>query len=166
MATLKIYLIILFILSLSTNYTTAQSLVNTTGETIQNSSISIEYAIGEISITTLTNNQNSLTQGLLQPVLYSKDCNLLQFIPNAFTPNKDNLNDCFGVRNWPGATSFDLRVYNRWGQLVFRATTLSECWNGEFKGQPQPIGTYVYTLKATTGSCGVVVNKGTVTLIR
>lgn len=144
----------------------SQTLVNSTGNTVQNSNISIEYSIGEIGVTTLPGNQDYATQGLLQPILQLKDCNLLRFLPNAFTPNKDNLNDCFGVKNWPATTSFELCIYNRWGQLVFKTNNILECWNGEFKQQPQPSGTYVYTIKATTPTCGSLSNKGTITIIR
>ncbi|KAM3091643.1 gliding motility-associated C-terminal domain-containing protein [Phormidesmis sp. 146-12] len=144
----------------------SQTLVNTSGNTVQNGAISVEYSIGEIGITTLSANQTYATQGLLQPIYKFKDCNLLQFIPNAFTPNKDNLNDAFGVKNWPAATFFELCVYNRWGELVFKTTSLSDTWNGEYKGKPQPVGTYVYTVKASTAACGFIVNNGTITLIR
>jgi len=131
-----------------------------------NNSVSVEYSIGEISVTTLAGNQHYITQGILQPVFLFKDCNILQLIPNAFTPNGDHLNDCFGVQNWPATSSFELCVYNRWGQLVFRTTNIMECWNGNFKGQPQPTGTYVYSIRANTIICGESSGKGYVTLIR
>jgi gliding motility-associated-like protein len=146
--------------------TFSQTVLNTSGQTLQNTSVSVEYSIGEISIATVSGSQQYATQGLLQPILLLKDCNLLNFIPSAFTPNKDNLNDCFGIKNWPATSSFELCIYNRWGEMVFQSTNMLGCWNGEFRGQPQPTGTYVYTIKANTSTCGFVTNKGTVTIIR
>ncbi|MDH7464507.1 gliding motility-associated C-terminal domain-containing protein [Chitinophagaceae bacterium 26-R-25] len=145
----------------------SQSLVNTGGNSMQTAAVSIEYSIGEISITTLSSTQNFATQGLLQPIIiHFKDCNLFQFIPNAFTPNNDNRNDFFGVKNWPEATEFELSVYNRAGQLVFKTSNILECWDGNYHGMQQPAGTYVYIISAITAQCGRVTNKGTVILIR
>jgi gliding motility-associated-like protein len=162
---LNLVITLLIVLTYSTNACT-QTLVNTTGSTIQNSNLSIEYSIGEIGITTLAENQQYITQGFLQPKYRIKDCNLLQLIPTAFTPNKDNLNDCFGVRNWPIVSTYELSVYNRWGLLVFKTSNITECWNGELHGQPQPFGTYVYNIKANTIACGQIASKGTLILIR
>lgn len=144
----------------------SQTLINSTGNSIQNNSISVEYSIGEIGIATLSSNQNYITEGLLQPVFKFKECNLLQNMPNAFTPNNDNINDCFGVKDWPAASSYELRVYNRWGQLVFKTTNSLECWNGDFNGQPQPTDAYVYIINANTSACGQTTVKGSFILIR
>lgn len=163
---LRCLALLLYIL-LSLKNVFSQTLINSTGSILQNSNISVEYSVGEISISTLASNQNYITQGLLQPMpTLFKDCNLLHFIPNAFTPNNDHLNDCFWLKNWPASTSFELCIYNRSGQLVFKTTNILECWNGEFKGQAQPTDTYVYTINANTSSCGLITSKGTITLIR
>lgn len=158
--------IIFLTVLLSCSNVYSQTLLSSTGNTIQNNTISVEYTIGEIGISTLAGNQSYATQGFLQPIFKFKDCSLLEFIPNAFTPNKDNINDCFGVKNWPATSSYELTIYNRWGQLVFKTTNASECWNGDFQGQPQSTGTYVYIIKANTSLCGQITKKGTVTLIR
>jgi gliding motility-associated-like protein len=160
------YLFVLLFILTNANSSFSQNVINSSGYTINNNLVSIEYSIGEISITTLTGNQNYITQGILQPVLQFKDCNILKLIPNAFTPNGDNINDCFGMRNWPATSSYQLCIYNRWGQLVFKTTNILECWNGDFKGQPQPMGTYVYNIIANTVPCGESSIKGYITLIR
>jgi len=69
------------------------------------------------------------------------------FIPNAFSPNGDGLNDVFK----PSGTEisnegYSLFIYNRWGELVFHTTNLSQGWDGTFKGRKVEIGssfTYV-----------------------
>ncbi len=86
-------------------------------------------------------------------------------IPNSFTPNGDNLNDCFGVPDWSETRNFELIIYNKWGQKVFETNSINECWDGNFKGQRSDPGNYVYYLKGET-LCGNVIRKGNVLLIR
>ena len=156
-----LYLLLFFcIASLS------QTLINSTGGAIVKGNSSVEYSIGEISTSTLSGNIYHSTQGLLQPVFQFKSCNVLKLIPTAFTPNGDNLNDCFGVKKWPVTAAYELCIYNRWGQRVFKTTNILECWNGTFNGVLQPMDAYVYTLKATTAACGQISHKGTIVLIR
>ena len=87
------------------------------------------------------------------------------FMANAFTPNGDGLNDCFGIKNWGVITELQFLIYNRWGELVFSTTNPTACWDGNFKGQPSPLGNYVYYIKATT-LCGKIERKGNLALIR
>jgi gliding motility-associated-like protein len=86
-------------------------------------------------------------------------------IPNAFTPNHDGINDCFGIRNWGDVTLQEFAIYNRWGQKVFETKNPSACWDGTFQGQPQDAGGFVYYIKASS-FCGDVVRQGTLLLIR
>ncbi len=68
--------------------------------------------------------------------------------PNVFTPNNDGVNDLFSI-NVPGHLSpcVDLRVYNRWGQLMFVSTSHNIVWDGRTStGVKVPEGTYFYTL--------------------
>jgi gliding motility-associated-like protein len=95
-----------------------------------------------------------------------KDEGLNEFlVPNAFTPNNDGLNDCFGVHRWGNITALQFFIYNRWGDLVFYTTDGSRCWNGTYKNIPQPSGAYVYVIKGTA-ICGYLERKGTVVLLR
>jgi gliding motility-associated-like protein len=86
-------------------------------------------------------------------------------VPNAFTPDGDGKNDCFGVRHWGTISNLHFMIYNRWGQMVFQSSDPSACWDGTFKGSMLPTATFVYFIKATT-PCGPVVRRGTVTLVR
>ena len=90
---------------------------------------------------------------------------LTAFMPNAFTPNGDGLNDCFGIRHWGPVTELDFSIYNRWGQLIFHTTDARDCWDGTLKGKAQATGVFAYVIKAKT-SCGGVQRNGLVTLIR
>lgn len=70
------------------------------------------------------------------------------FVPNSFTPNNDGVND-----NWFTISSFlksfDLSVFNRWGNLVYSSTNTTQKWDGTFKGSKVPDGTYIYLIKYT-----------------
>ncbi len=86
-------------------------------------------------------------------------------VPNAFTPNGDGHNDCFGITRWGNVRVEELAVFNRWGQRVFTSRNPSDCWDGTFHGRPQPAGSYAYSIRAHT-FCGEVTKTGVVMLIR
>jgi len=87
-------------------------------------------------------------------------------VANAFTPNSDGKNDCFGIRGWGVAIQkIEFSIFNRSGVRVFYTNDANGCWDGRFNGVLQPAGVFVYTIKAVTG-CGLIERKGTITLIR
>jgi gliding motility-associated-like protein len=86
-------------------------------------------------------------------------------VPNAFTPNGDGHNDCFGVQRWGDVQLEEMVIYNRWGLCVFSTQNPSGCWDGTFHGQPQPAGAYPYVIRAHT-YCGEITRQGVVMLIR
>lgn len=86
-------------------------------------------------------------------------------MPNSFTPNGDGRNDLFRI---PPATYFNLEefsIFDRWGNLVFSTRDRSQGWDGRYKGQPSPSGTYVYFISGSEGGKTEVI-KGTVQLVR
>lgn len=89
------------------------------------------------------------------------------YIPNAFTPNDDGNNDLFRPRA-KGVALYKLRVYNRWGQLIFETDDPNKGWNGRLRDQLQPFGTYVYMVQyAYYGKeTQALQQKGTFMLIR
>jgi gliding motility-associated-like protein len=86
-------------------------------------------------------------------------------VPSAFTPNGDGRNDCFGVPYWGWVEDFSMLVYNRWGDLVFKTSNGTQCWDGTVGGRQVQTDVFVYLIKANT-SCGPIERKGTVTLLR
>ncbi|RXK85930.1 T9SS type B sorting domain-containing protein [Filimonas effusa] len=112
----------------------------------------------------VSNGNCSTTDSVTVIVDENKDKNLY-LVPTAFTPNGDGKNDCFGIKHWGQLQNLQLAVYNRWGQQVFVSNNIADCWNGTFKGEPQPTGAYVYIISATA-LCGPVLRQGTVLLIR
>jgi gliding motility-associated-like protein len=68
------------------------------------------------------------------------------YIPNAFTPNGDGLNDTWLIETlviYPGA---EVKVYNRYGQMVFNNNGQNIAWDGKFRGSPPIPGAYVYVI--------------------
>jgi len=96
-----------------------------------------------------------------------ENCACKFLIPNAFTPNRDGKNDIFQPTAICLFSNYQLKVFNRWGQLVFSSKNVSQGWNGEMGNQIQPAGTYVWEIIYTDNLTGKIMNKnGTVVLIR
>lgn len=85
------------------------------------------------------------------------------YIPNAFTPNRDNHNPVWIIPALHAYPDFELAVYNRYGQAVFNSRRINIGWDGRYKGIEQPTGTYVYMLDLHDGS---PLRKGTLQLLR
>ena len=87
-------------------------------------------------------------------------------MPGAWTPNNDGHNDRLYPLTAGIKELYYFRVYNRWGQLLFETNKNGEGWDGLFNGKPQPVGVYVWVVKAL-GTDGVYYQKsGTAVLIR
>lgn len=99
-------------------------------------------------------------------------CNTMNFfIPNTFSPNNDGMNDVFYPRGRGIERIASMRVFNRWGQLMFEkrnfgANDPSMGWNGTFKGKPASGDTYVYVVELICENATIIPYKGNVTLIR
>jgi gliding motility-associated-like protein len=94
------------------------------------------------------------------------DCLTGVFIPNAFTPNGDNLNDRFLALVYGRVESFRLEVYNRFGELVYATSDPRQGWDGNFKGKQSPGGNFVWVCRYQLAGENPVTKKGTVMLIR
>ena len=95
-----------------------------------------------------------------------KDCEDTLIIPNIFTPNGDNVNDYFFIKNsinW----DINLQVFNRWGNEVYKADNYQNSWDGKYKGNPVSDGTYFYIIKAKGKDSGREKEyKGSLTILR
>ena len=88
------------------------------------------------------------------------------YVPTAFSPNNDGTNDKLTPIAL-GMKSVEIFIiYNRWGQQLFKTTTIGEGWNGMFKGMTQNIGTYVWYAEGMTYENKKIQKKGTVVLIK
>lgn len=108
---------------------------------------------------------NDCTDTAIATIEYNNCC--IVFIPDAFTPNGDGLNDLARVRYKGVFTLKTFSIYNRFGERVFETRNVDDGWNGIYKGVLQDLGTYNYFVK---GICGdnkeEVMYKGTLILIR
>lgn len=88
------------------------------------------------------------------------------YVPNAFSPNGDGMNDRF--RFIPvGITFYEFfRIFNRWGQEIYSSTDFRNGWDGTIKGRPAPVDTYTWILRGKDLGGQTILRKGTVTLVR
>ncbi|MES2139601.1 MAG: PKD domain-containing protein [Bacteroidota bacterium] len=123
--------------------------------------------VGKYFITLYTTNSfgcvDSITSSIEVVDLITK------FIPNAFTPNKNDRNDVFNIYSHGiSPDNFELLIFDRWGKQVFKTTDRNEGWNGaeNNKGEVMEMNTYVYRLsyKETTGKKRNLI--GHVTLVK
>jgi gliding motility-associated-like protein len=96
----------------------------------------------------------------------TNDCLPDIYVPSAFTPNGDGMNDIFRILNVHGQKLILFNIYNRWGKTVFHTANISRGWDGSFKGNPQPIGAYIYLIKIINLAGQEKTYKGSVLLIR
>ncbi|MBS1689293.1 MAG: gliding motility-associated C-terminal domain-containing protein [Bacteroidetes bacterium] len=86
--------------------------------------------------------------------------------PNAFSPNGDGRNDKYHVVTYGNMQSFELMIFNRWGQLIYLSDDQHASWDGSYHGVPCEVGTYFYMLKAKCLTGHSEQLKGDITLIR
>ena len=82
-----------------------------------------------------------------------------------FPPNGDGANNIFSVLGGP-YKELDFKIYNNWGEVIFESDTQSKGWDGTKDGVEQPVGVYVYTVRAVTLDDEQHTIKGDVTLLR
>ena len=120
--------------------------------------------VGDYDVILIVSNQYQCSDTIVQTISVKNDYSF--FIPKAFTPNDDGVNDILEMYGF-NFMNFDIQIYNRIGQLVNEATT-NPLWDGrDLDGNMMPAGVYVYTIKLREA----LNNKrheyqGTITLIR
>ena len=85
------------------------------------------------------------------------------YIPNAFTPNGDGMNDTFGIKG-EGLEDFKLVIFNRWGEEIFQSENPKDQWDGKYKGQAVQQDVYTYQLFCKGNAA--TPRSGSVTLLR
>jgi gliding motility-associated-like protein len=88
------------------------------------------------------------------------------FVPTAFTPNGDGINDVFRASLLGNMQSFDLSIYNRLGERVFHSKDPKTGWPGTLKGKPQAAGTFIWQCRFQLHGKPIEMQKGTFLLIR
>jgi gliding motility-associated-like protein len=111
----------------------------------------------------------------LQVVVYKNGCSSSDvlsmiikcdvFVPTAFTPNNDGDNDVYGLIN-KNIKSLHLKIFTRWGQLIFESDDPTKGWDGTYKGERCLIDNYVYYATGLTMDDKPFSVKGSLTLLR
>lgn len=127
--------------------------------------------------------QQTITVSPLETTTYKAFCTLCNgetysstvtvhvepYIPDAFTPNGDGINDEFMVMGIPpdNITLFNIQIFNRWGQLVFTSNDINVKWNGRMNGTGDicPEGVYSWVIYYQDGAKVKRSNKGSITLL-
>ena len=100
------------------------------------SDLEYTFQIKAISKDTLQSYSNTIT--------INKDVEV--FVPEAFSPNGDGVNDLF-MAEASLMKSFELFVYNKWGQVIYYTDDISKGWDGKFNGELAPVGSYGYRIQ-------------------
>ena len=118
-----------------------------TGETTSNINVDIEGTyIVNISVGNCEITDN---------ITFKAYCPSTIFVPNAFTPDGNGINDSFNAQGY-NLEDYEMYIYNRWGQLVYKSTSMFIDWDGTFMGNECQIDVYVwkiyYSVESTDGS--------------
>jgi gliding motility-associated-like protein len=133
------------------------------GREISQDSIFSELAPGEYQYKVTDYNHCELSGGVSINKEY-RDCAV--FMPNAFSPNGDGMNDIFRAKVHDAVTDFRMAVYGRWGQLVFESRNTDAGWDGTDKGSGVPAGSYLWVVTYTDSKQQAIQQKGTLVLVR
>lgn len=87
-------------------------------------------------------------------------------IPNAFTPNKDPLNPTFKIEGTYYYKEYEMKIFDRWGKLLFLSYNPAEGWDGDHESIPLPDGVYTYAIRLVDYLGKVRTHRGMLHLIR
>lgn len=90
--------------------------------------------------------------------------NMALYVPNAFTPNGDGLNDTWGIAG-EAVKELNVQVFNRWGQKIFESDNASYRWDGTYNGEKVQQGAYVYKILAKGASGKSQVKEGNLNVV-
>jgi gliding motility-associated-like protein len=135
---------------------------NLTNQLATGTNLSPETTVGTTSYY-VVQTINSCTSPASVITIVINSCDLV--IPTAFTPDQDGVNDTWKIENlndfYPNC---NVKIYNRWGNLVFESTGYKDEWKGDFKGENLPVGSYFYIIDFNDGKTEI--ENGTVSIIK
>lgn len=128
----------------------------------QDGSTSNVYIVRRTGLYTVSVTGNCGVQ--LEDVFITEQPCVISF-PSAFSPNGDGLNETFGILHAPALQSYQLIIYNRWGQKIFQSDKAAIGWNGRYNDKLQPNGAYIWYCTFTRNGKESRM-RGTILLIR
>lgn len=107
-------------------------------------------ASGEYEVRLIAWNQYSCSDTVYREMVVKPITSM--YIPNAFTPNNDGVNDKWSVGGFNEGEVFRVRIWNRWGELMYESYDLNFEWEGTMPNSTEraPVGTYVYDIQYNT----------------
>lgn len=139
---------------------------------VNDASAPTQLATGNYSVTITDTQGCTLSQSttLMNPTIMNIDCESNSiYIPNAFSPNGDGINDFFEIflsNNTTIQQINEVEIVDRWGNLVYKASGLTPMWDGTFKGQPLNSAVFRYTIIVALNNEQTKTIQGTTTLIK
>ncbi len=118
----------------------------------------IQYTVTIVDTNGCTNNDSMM--------VYVICSDQVIYIPNAFTPDGDEVNPEFKIYGTGIKELIFLRIYNRWGEKVFETADLSKGWDGTHRGKLQEPGVYVYYMEAICSTGQTIAKQGNISLLR
>lgn len=119
----------------------------------------LDNYIASLTVTNAIGCTDSTSTLILGPVIL--------YVPNAFTPNNDGINDVFRVYG-NGITQFEISIFNRWGEVVYQSNDVEQFWNGshQFGGHYVPDGIYSYVIKLKGQNTDAFERRGHINVMR
>ncbi len=99
-------------------------------------------------------------------IVLGANCSCPVYNPNAFSPNRDNVNDLFTIQFACDVSDYSLMIFDRWGSLVYGSDSIMDTWDGTFHGNISPEGVYAYFIHYTSQEGVSSTIYGNITLIR
>ena len=122
------------------------------------------FQAGDYSVV-VTNEAGCSTSGTSTA---TNGCEASFVVPNAFSPNADGLNDVFTPVSFGNPIFYEMKIFNRWGEMIFKSDDFLQGWDGTISGKMQELGTYIWLLSFKDGLTPdeVQVLSGNVILLR
>ncbi len=149
--------------------TFSQYVIGSSGTYATSTMGSMAWTIGEVITETYSGPGNYFTQGFHQPEVKGEALITTFFIPEGFSPNGDAINDLFVIKGLSEYPHNSIKIFNRWGDIVFEAQPYLNTWDGKstkglrIGGEDLPVGTYFYLFDLGNNSS---ILKGTIYLNR
>ncbi len=118
---------------------------------------------GRFDVTLIAVSATGCRDTAVQRVIVGADFTI--YVPNAFTPNGDGLNDFFFVK-WIGVKEFHVMLFDRWGMMIYESFDPDFQWDGSLHAKGVQEGVYTYVIEARGYLSEKMKRAGTVTLLR
>jgi gliding motility-associated-like protein len=121
---------------------------------------------GTYAVALVVKSDKGCTDTIVRPLVVGEDFGI--YVPNAFTPNDDGLNDIFQPKGF-GIVKYELQIFDRWGERVFNTKTFEKGWDGKYLSRGGEIieeGVYTWLINVTSVFGKAHELKGHVTLIK